>query len=249
MTPRYFANAKLGGIKESIMQTRFTILSIMILTAAVVSAPQAVTVKNPPAAAPKATPAKDTQKTAKTPEKSPPAEKAAPVEKPSAVVSAQTSQRGFLLSTHLDVSPPVTEVGDFVGPLMGLHLRAASAGIQWKHIRPFLSADGVYAGGNGKMESYWHAGPGVGISRGFSVVKDWEISPYMSGGFLWGGLSTATASQSWSLPYASGGVGVSWFGISSGKLRSLDMSVGYLHVFSDLVSGYLSARMGVTFGF
>lgn len=207
----------------------------------VVSAPKAVTVKNPPAAA------KNAQKTAKTPEKSPSAEKVA--EEPAGVVSAQTPQKGFFVSTHLDVSPPVTQVGDYVGPLLGLHLRASYAKIQWKQIRPFLSADGVYAGGTGKVESYWHAGPGVGILRGFSVAKDWEISPYLSGGFLWGGVSTATASQSWSLPYFSVGAGGSWYGITAGNLRSLDMSLGYLHVFSDLASGYLSARMGVTFGF
>lgn len=137
---------------------------------------------------------------------------------------------------------------DYVGPLTGLHLRVFSTAVSWNKIMPFIVADAVYANGKGDMENYWHTGPGAGISRSFSLKK-WDISPFVYGGFIWGQMSNASKTQSLSLPYSSGGIMLSWYVFGPGLLRSLDISMGYTHVFSDLPSGYLHTRLGVTFEF
>lgn len=156
---------------------------------------------------------------------------------------------GITTSLGLEAAPPVTDMGNYIGPLMGFHGQLAWNKLQYSGVLPFLTVDAAYASGQGDIESYYHAGPGLGLSRPFPIRQfdqSFEVSPFAAGGFLWGSIDQGA---DFALPYASGGVAGAWLIKNMGALRSVDASLGYTHIFSQLTSGYLNIRFGITLGF
>lgn len=175
----------------------------------------------------------------------------------------------ILISLAMEAAPPVTEVSSYIGPLLGVHAQLASEKFTYSRAMPFVALDIGYASGHGDIKNYWHAGPAVGLTRVYPF-KQFEVSPFAYTGFLWGSLSApfdsaqgandttddraeSRSSQAFALPYASGGVIGSWLLTlrepQGTGLRSVDASLGYTQVFSQLNSGYLSVRLGISLGF
>lgn len=146
----------------------------------------------------------------------------------------------------------MSRIADYVGPLMGLDVRASWDKISWKGITPYTGAGFAFGSGKEHMDSYFHAGPGLGIFRTF-LIKQMAIQPYTEGGFLWGSIARKDAEPfSLSLPFAEAGMSFGWFfpGTAwNGLLHSVEFSAGYKKVFSELQSDYLTLRLGVSFIF
>ncbi len=171
-------------------------------------------------------------------------------QKPAEVDSANSL--GIRVPLELEVAPPITEIGGYITPLFGLHSEVLWEQLQCSKMMPYIAVDIAFAGGKGDVKSYFHAGPGIGVLRPFSIRQNnqsFEVTPFVGTGLFWGNISKENESKGFVLSYNNWGVQGSWLIPNVGVLHSVDASFSYLHVFSQLPSGYLSFRLGVTLGF